>query len=415
MIEALRIRNFRLLFISQGTSTSGSYMQDIAQAWLVLHISHDYTALGLVVAFQYLPMLFFGAWGGVFSDRFDRRRLLFATDALGGALALILAVLVLTDSVHLWQIYLLALLLGFANLVNQPAGQSILGEIVGEDLLTRAVGLTVSLVSIARVIGPVVAGILLTTLGFGVCFLVNAATFVVSLVCLAAIRPREMYPVAHIPRQQGQVRAALSHVWETHNLKITLILLVVMGIFCFNFTITMAVLGKGAFGVGPAGFAFLFACWGFGGGFGSLLAARGSDPDLKRLGWVGVLFGISVLAMSACPTLVEAAGVSVIVGVLTFWFVSMSADLLQLSSRPEMRGRVMSFWFVVLWGSYPIGSPLMTWAANSAGPRAPLVLCGAVAVASCGVCLLWDRHRGAWSRPGPIIHTSGVDQQQGNG
>jgi len=393
VMEPLKIRNFRLLFFAQATSTSGSFMQDVAQAWLVLQLSHDYTALGVVVAFQYVPMLFFGAWGGVFSDRFDRRRLLFATDALGGVLALILAVLVLTNSVQIWQIYLLAILLGFANLVNQPAGQSILGELVGEDLLTRAVGLTVSLVSLARVVGPIVAGIVLATLGFGACFLVNAATFAVSLACLAAMRPAEMYPAVHIPREHRQVRAALSHVWATHNLKITLILLVIMGIFCFNFAITLAVLGKGAFGVDEAGFAVLFACWGFGGGFGSLLAARKSSPDLKRLGWIGVLFGFSVLVMAVCPTLTEAAAVSVIVGVLTFWFVSMSADLLQVSSRPEMRGRVMALWFVVLWGSYPIGSPLMTWAANSAGPRAPLVLCGAVATAACGSWLFWAHFR----------------------
>ncbi len=390
-MEALRVRNFRLLFISQGVSISGSIMQDIAQAWLVLQITSDYTALGFLLAFQYLPMLLFGEWGGVFADRFDRRRLLFATDVVGGVLALILAALVITNTVHLWEIYILALVLGFTNLINQPAGQSILGQLVGENLLTGAVGLSLSLLSVARVIGPIAAGVLLAISGFSVCFLLNAASFGVSLLCLAAIRPADMYPVTQIPRQPGQVRDGLVYVWTTHNLKITLILLAIMGVFCFNFTITLGVLGHGAFGVGPAGFALLFACWGFGGGLGSLLVARQSIPNLNRLGWGGVLFGLSVLALAASPSLMIAGGLSLIVGVLTFWFVSASADLLQVSSRPEMRGRVMALWFVVLWGSFPIGSPLMTWVANVAGPRAPLVVCAAVALVSCGTWLVWTR------------------------
>ena len=393
MIEALRVRNYRLLFISQGVSIIGSSMQDIAQAWLVIKLTDDFTALGFVIAFQYLPMLLFGAWGGVFADRFDRRRLLLATDALGGLLALILAILVVTDSVHLWQIYLLALLLGFANLVNQPAGQSILGQLVGEDLLTKAVGLTMSSFSVARVIGPVIAGVLLATVGFGVCFFLNALTYVVSLAYLAAMRRSEMNPVARIPREHGQVRAGLRYVWGTHNLKVTVCLLAVMGIFCFNFVVTLAALARGAFATGPGGFAFLFASFGVGGGIGSLLAARRSNPDLNRLGWIGVLFGVSVLVLAISPMLIVADVVSVISGVLAFWFVSASADLLQVTSRPEMRGRVMALWFVALWGSFPIGSPLMSWIANSAGPRFPLVVCGAVAMASCGIWLLWARHQ----------------------
>lgn len=393
MIEALRVRNYRLLFISQSVSISGSSMQDIAVAWLVINLTHDFTALGFVVAFQYLPMLLLGAWGGVFSDRFDRRLLLFATDALGGVLALILAILVVTNSVHLWQIYLLALLLGFANLINQPAGQSILSQLVGEDLLTRAVGLTLSSFSVARVIGPVVAGVVLATVGFAPCFFINAGTYLVSLAYLAAIRPAEMNPVTPIPREHGQVRSGLRYVLDTHNLKVTLGLLAVMGIFCFNFAITLAALAKGAFATGPGGFAFLFASFGVGGGVGSLLAARRSNPDLNRLGWLGVLFGVSVLVLAATPMLVVADGVSMIVGVLAFWFVSASADLLQVTSRPEMRGRVMALWFVTLWGSFPIGSPLMSWVANMAGPRSPLVVCGAVALASCGIWLLWARHQ----------------------
>jgi len=389
----LKVRNFRLLFIAHGISTSGSFMQDIVQAWLVLHLSHSYMDLGLVVCLQYLPMLFFGAWGGVFADRFDRRRLLFMTDAVGGVLALTLAILVLTNSVHLWEIYVLALLVGCTSLVNEPAGQSILGELVGEDLLPKAVGLIVSLVSIARVVGPIAAGILLATVGYGPCFIVNAATYLVSLACLAAIRPAEMFSVAHISRQHGQVREGLRHVRENQNLRVTLILLAIMGIFCFNFIVTLSVLAKGALSLESAGVAILFAAWGLGGGFGSLLAARKSTPDLRRLGWLGVLFGVSVLVLAASPTLAVAAGISTGVGVLTFWFVSSSADLLQVWSQPEMRGRVMALWFVVLWGSYPIGSPLMTWVAENEGPRAPLVLCGVAAVVSCGTWLLWaHRH-----------------------
>ncbi len=315
------------------------------------------------------------------------------TDAVGGTLALTLTILAFTNSVHIWEVYALALLLGIANLVNQPAGQSILGELVGEDLLTTAVGLSVSLLSIARIIGPIFAAVLLATSGFGACFLLNTGTFVVSLVCLAAMRSHEMYSVVHVPRAHGQIRASLRYVGGNHTLKITLVLLLMMGIFCFNFTTMLPVLCKGAFGAGPVGFASIFAFWGFGGALGSLVASRKYTPELNRLGWLGVLFGISVLILAVSPTLAVADGVSLLIGMLLFWFLAVSADLLQVSARADMRGRVMALWVIVLWGSNPIGGAVVAWAANTSGPRAPLVVCGAVAVALCGIPVLWARRR----------------------
>ena len=393
VMEALKVRNFRLLFISQGISVTGTSLQDVAQAWLVLQLSSDYTALGIVVAFQYLPMLLFGAWGGEIVDRFDRRRLLFVTDAFGGLLALILAILVISHSVQLWHIYVLALCVGFVNLINQPAGQSILGQLVGEKLLIRAVDLTLSAFSISRVVGPILAGLLLETVGFGVCFVVNAASYLVSLGFLAAIRPAEMYPVSAIARQRGQVRAGLAYVRSSPNLRITLILVAVIGIFVFNYQFNLATLAKGTFGTGPSGFALLFSCFGVGGGIGSLLAGRKSAPNLTRLGGIGILLGVGTFALAASPNLVVAAGLSLLAGVVAYWFVSTSADLLQVTSHPEMRGRVMALWFIGVVGSFAIGSPFTSWVANMAGPRASLAVSGAVALASCGIVILWARHR----------------------
>ncbi len=393
MAASLRLRNYRLLFVSQGVSLTGTSLQDVAQAWLVLQLSNNYLSLGLVVALQYLPVLIFGAAAGEVADRLNKRRILQVTDAAGGILALVLAVLVVTGTVRVWQVDVLAFLLGITNLLNQPAGQSITVEVVGEELLTNAVGLNMMEFNVSRTVGPLLAGVLLYTVGFSVCFFVNAASYGISLVCLAAMRTAELHPSKPTARGPGHIRDGLRYVWATPKLRTTLILMGVVGVFTFNFPVTLALLGKETFGNGPVGFTLLFSCLGIGGIIGSLLVASHRSVAMDGLERIGLAFGALVLLVAALPWGWTITLACVVMGVAAFGFSTSGGAILQGASRPDMRGRVMALWLVALIGSFPIGAPMASWVAQTAGPRAPLVLGGVVCIAVCAAYLAFDKYR----------------------
>ena len=368
--SSLRVRNYRLYFTAQLISVSGTWMQSVAQAWLVLHLTGSGVDLGIVVGLQFLPMLLAGPFGGLVADRLDRRRLLFATQAAGGFLALGLGILVVTDLVQLWQVYLFAVLLGVVNVFDNPARQTFVMEMVGRHDLPNAVSLNTVVMNASRVIGPAIGGVVITFFGLGICFFLNAASYVAVIVGLAMMRVSELFPTEHVARARGQVREGFRYVWRTPSLRNTLLAIAIIGIFAYNFTVTLALLAKGTFGGGAGAYSLLTSCMGIGAVAGGLAAAHHAKPTPRLLQVLALVFGGLIAAVALAPSLLVASLLIVVMGAASIGFIATANASLQLAAAPEMRGRVMALYAMAFLGSTPIGAPLVGAIAQATDPRA---------------------------------------------
>jgi len=389
--SSLRIRNFRLFFVAQLISVSGTWMQSVAQAWLVLHLTGSGVDLGIVVGLQFLPMLLLGPFGGLVADRANKRNLLFCTQAAGGILALVLGALVVTDTVVLWQVYLLAGLLGVVNLFDNPARQTFMIEMVGREDLPNAVSLNAALMNASRVVGPAIGGVIITVFGLGICFLVNAASYVAVIVGLAMMRTSELRRTDPVPRARGQVREGFRYVWATPALRNVLLAVALIGIFAYNFTVTLALLAKETFHGGAGAYAVLTSCMGAGAVIGGLIAAHRARPTPRLLQVLALVFGGLLAAVALAPTLLAADLLIVLMGAASIGFVATANATLQLTSDPAMRGRVMALYAMAFLGTTPIGAPLVGAIAQWTNPRVAL-LSGAVATLVAAGLLMW-RHQ----------------------
>ncbi len=398
--SSLRIRNYRLYFTAQLISVSGTWMQTVAQAWLVLHLTGSSVDLGIVVGLQFLPMLLFGPFGGLVADRMNKRRLLYATQTAGGLLALVLGVLVVTHSVQLWQVYLLAAMLGVVNVFDNPARQTFVMEMVGRDDLPNAVSLNTVVMNASRVVGPAIGGVVIVVFGLGVCFFVNAASYVAVLIGLSMMRSRELYPSQRVARAKGQVREGFRYVWRTPSLRNTLLAIALIGIFAYNFTVTLAVLAKVTFHGGAGAYSLLTSCMGFGAVVGGLLAAHRARPTPRLLQVLALVFGGLLAAVALAPTLLTASILIVFMGAASIGFIATANATLQLSSDPSMRGRVMALYAMAFLGTTPIGAPLVGAIAQWASPRVALLTGASATVLAAGL-LMW-RHQVGLRRVGDV-------------
>ena len=379
--RSLHVRNYRIYFLAQIVSVSGTWMQTVAQAWLVLRlapVSHQGIDLGLVTALQFLPMLLFGTYGGLVADRLDKRRLLYATQSAAGALALVLGLLTQLQVVRLWQVFLLAALLGVVNLFDNPARQTFVLEMVDRDDLPNAVSLNSVVMNSARVIGPAVGGLLIAFVGLAVCFEVNAASYLSVLVGLSLMRRHDLHHSQTITRGRGQLREGLRYVWRTPGLRDPLLLVAVVGTLAYNFQVVLALLAKLTFHGGPGAYALLTSLMGGGAVLGGLVVAGRNRPDIHRLTALGMGFGALILVVALSPTLTMAALVLVPMGALSIAFIATANATLQLRAAPTMRGRVMALYAIAFLGTTPIGSPLVGWISQTSSPRVALGV-GAVA------------------------------------
>ncbi len=397
---ALSVRNYRLYFTGQVVSVSGTWMQMVAQAYLILFVLHG-TGVDVAIAtgLQFLPMLFFGPFGGLIADRLDKRKLLFATQVSAGLLALVFGLLVLTHSIQITDVYVLAGLLGVVNLFDNPARQTFVPEMVGRDLLPNAVSLNSVVMNGARVIGPGIGGVLILTLGVSTCFMVNAGSYVAVLVALSLMRKDELHPTHAVARAGGQVREGLRYVWSTPDLRNPLLSMVVVGIFAFNFTVTLPLLAKFTFNGGAGLYSFFLAAMGAGAVAGGLFMAHRSRPTQKLLALIGAVFGVLILAVALAPTKTVAIVLLVPMGAASISFIATNNSILQLRSEPSMRGRVMSLNALAFLGTTPIGAPLLGWISDASNPRMALLV-GAVATLGASVPLVLyatrtDRSRSA--------------------
>ena len=387
MISSLRQRNYRLFFFGQLVSVAGTWMQTVAQSFVVLDLTHSGTQLGLTSAARFLPMFVFGPLGGVFADRMDRRRVLYVTQTLSGLLAGVFAVTVGTHSIRLWIVYLLALALGFVNVFDNPARQSFISEMVSAGDLPNAVTLNSVAMNMARVLGAALGGVIAAAIGLALCFTINALSFGAVLVSLAAMRSSELFPAKRVSRQKKQVRQGLRYVRNTPELLIPLLMIAVIGTLAWEFQVSLPLMASKVFHGGAASYGVMASVMGAGAVVGGLISAARARPRARALCLAAIGWGIAILAAAVAPSFVLELAALVFVGYGSITFNSLAKTTLQLAAKPEMRGRVMALWALAWLGSTPIGGPIVGWAGQAFGARWALVI-GGVAALACGVLAL---------------------------
>jgi MFS family permease len=367
---ALSVRNFRLYFFGQLISVSGTWMQSVAQGWLVLQLTGSSVDLGFVVALQYVPMLFFGSYGGLVADRHEKRRILYCTQVSAGLLALLLGVLVTTHHATFATVLVLAALLGVVNLFDNPARQSFVQEMVGRDLIVNAVSLNSVLMNAGRLIGPGIAAGFIAVVGTADCFYANAASFLAVLIALLMMRKRDFVPMKTVEREKGQLRLGLRYVRDNPLLRHVIIAVAIVGTFAYNFTVTLPLLSRITFHQhSAADYGVLMAAMGAGAVIGGLVIAHRSRPTPKMLAFLVLGFGFFMTLVALAPSVRLAEIALVPTGAFSIALIATANATLQLNSSQQMRGRVMALFAIAFLGTTPIGAPLVGVIVSWTNPR----------------------------------------------
>lgn len=377
---SLSIRNYRLYFIGQAVSLSGTWMQTVALGWLVLQVTGSGTQVGVVVALQFLPMLFLGPWGGLIADRYNKRTILYATQVAFGISTLLLGVLVWMDSVSLWTLYGFALFFGMVRVFDNPTRQTFVGEMVGDSQIKNAVSLNATVNNLARAVGPSIAGVLIAGVGMAFCFFFNAATYLVTLWTLFQMRASELHSAPQKKKGKGEVMEGFRYVMATPVIRNTLLMMAFIGTFVFEFQVSLPILADNVFHGDASSYAALLSAMGIGSVIGGLFAAGRHSVSTRHLVIFIFLFGVSILGTALMPTLALATLGMFVVGFFSINVTSLGNTTLQLESKPEMRGRVMALWGMAMLGSTPIGGPIVGFLGEHYGGRWGLGIGGIVAV-----------------------------------
>jgi MFS family permease len=376
---SLSVPNYRRYFSGQVVSITGNWMQTVAEMWLMVQLTGNGVSVGLTAALQFLPILLFGAWGGLLADRMPKRRLLTITQTLMAAPALTMWLLTVNGSIEVWMVYALVLVRGCVTAIDNPARQSFVVEMVGADRVVNAVALNSVIVHTARILGPAAAGGVIALIGVGPCFLVNAISFIAMIVALRAMDPAELHTPPMAPRRApGQLRLALRYVRQTPELLIPLAMMAVVGTLSYNFQVLLPLLAHFTWHGTAATYTGLAVAMGVGSVMGALAAGARGRVGPRLLVGAAAAFGIAELLVAAAPDIPLQLAALIPLGAISVTFAAGINSSLQLSVEPTMRGRVMALYSVVFLGSTPIGAPLVGWIAQVAGPRAGLLL-GAVA------------------------------------
>jgi MFS family permease len=370
--------NYRRYYAGQAVSNIGTWMQTIGQSWLVLELTGSATAIGALVAFQSLPVLVLGPYGGVVADRADKRKLLMGLMAGKGLLALVLGLLTVTHNVELWMVFVLAGLLGLNNCFENPTRQAFVLEMVGPEHLRNAVSLNSVLINVARAIGPAAAGMIIATGGIGLCFLINAATFIGPLFSLATLDKSKLQPSPPSGRGRGQLREGIAYARRTPAIAVPLVMMAIIGCLAYEFQVVLPIVAKESFNGGASTYGFMTATMGIGAVAGGLWIAARGRTGVKALTQASVLFGVAIMAAAVAPTLPLELVALLLVGATSVQCLSQGSSTIQLAAAPMMRGRIMALWAVAVMGSTPIGGPAAGAVSQYFGARSGLVL-GSVA------------------------------------
>ena len=397
MFRSLRVRNYRLYAAGQVVSLTGTWMQRVAQDWLILELSgNSGTAIGLVLALQFGPTLVFSLFGGVLADRYDKRRILFVTQTVMILQAAVLGLLDVTGAVQLWHVYLLATVLGVTSALDVPVRQSFVVEMVGSTDLPNAVSLNSVTFNLARIVGPSLAGVLIAAVGTGWVFLGNAVFTIAVILGLAAMRPGELLRSPPTGRSPGQLTEGLRYVRSRPDLVLPMVLVFVVGTFGMNWPVTMALLAKEVFGRGATGYGLLSTAIAVGSLFGALASTRRTARPRIRLLLTGAFaFGVLEVLVGVMPTYWTLMAMLLPTGAAALIFTIAANSSVQLGSDPAFRGRVMALYLMCFLGGTPLGAPLVGAVSDALGPRAGVVIGGAVcAVTAVVAAVVVARRRG---------------------
>jgi MFS family permease len=383
--------NYRMWAIGAIVSNVGTWMQRTAQDWLVLtQLTHkNATAVGVVMALQFGPLALLLPWTGFAADHLDRRKLLFATQAAMGALALGLGILTVSGAVQLWHVYTFAFLLGCVTAFDAPARQVFVSELVVEADLSNAVALNSTSFNAARMIGPAIAGVLIATVGTGWVFLINAASFAAVLASLSLLRVGELHQRSRAPRNRGGLADGFRYIWKRPDLRAILLMFFLIGTFGLNFPIFISTMSVSVFRKGAGQYGLLTSSMAVGSVAGALLAASRATPRIVVLASGAALFGGGLALAAFMPNYVLFAVALVVIGVSAQTFTTTANGAVQLSTDPAMRGRVMAILLAIALGGTPIGAPIVGWVADTFGPRWALGVGAASGFAAAAVGLAY--------------------------
>ncbi|MFF4371438.1 MFS transporter [Streptomyces sp. NPDC001594] len=382
MFSSLRVRNYRLFAAGQAVSNTGTWMQRIAQDWLVLSLTGSASAVGVTIALQFLPMLLFGLYGGVLADRLPKRPLLIATQIAMGLTGVALAALTLAGHVQVWHVYLAAFLLGLVTVVDNPARQTFVSEMVGPAQVANAVSLNSANFQSARLVGPAIAGVLITAVGSGWAFLLNGLSFAAPIAALLMMRTRELYVVEPRPRAKGQLREGLRYVAGRPDLVWPIVLVGFIGTFGFNFPIWLSAFVDDVFHADAGTYGLFNTLIAAGSLAGALLAARRGNTRLRVLVTAAVLFSALLLVTAFAPGFWLFAALLVPVGMFGLTVNVVANSSVQMATDPAMRGRVMALYMMVFTGGTPVGAPLVGWITDTYGARLGMAAGGLVSLAA---------------------------------
>lgn len=418
MFSSLKVRNYRLFFLGQVVSNTGTWMQRIAQDWLVLSLTGSATAVGITTALQFLPMLLFGLYGGVLVDRLPKRPTLLVTQTAMAVTGLALAFLTISGHVEVWHVYVAAFAMGLATVVDNPARQSFVSEMVGPDQLQNAVSLNSANFQSARLVGPAVAGVLITGVGTGYAFLFNGLSFVAPIAGLLLMRARELHVVERAPRGKGQLREGLRYVAGRPELIWPIVLVGFVGTFAFNFPVYLSAFADDVFHAGAGSYSLFNTLMAVGSVTGALLAARRGTARLRLLIAGAALFGAVEIVAALLPSLWMFALLMIPLGLFGMTVNVTANTTIQMSTDPAMRGRVMALYMMVFLGGSPVGAPIVGWITDTYGPRVGLAAGGAVAALAAAVIgLILARVGGlrvsvGWSRGHPVVRFVPREREQ---
>ncbi|WP_022885185.1 MFS transporter [Glaciibacter superstes] len=377
-LVSLSVPNFRLFTVSNVIAMTATWMQRIAQDWLVLELTGSVAAVGITVAMQFAPMLFFGLFGGVIVDRYSKRMLLMLTQSVAAGLSLALTILTLTDAVQVWQVWVIAFLVGLVTVVDNPTRQVFVNEIVGPRYLRNAITINSSVFQLGGLIGPAVSGALIVAVGAGWSFGINTVACLVTVIALSRLKASTLHRAPPAPRRSGQLREGIRYVASKPTIFWPIVMLGFLSVFSLNMPVLLAAYASDVYDVGAGGYGLFNTLVAIGAFVGALASTRRGSIRLRTVISCGGVWAVIQATSGLMPTELLFAVVLVATGVANQFFFTAGNPLVQMSSNVRVRGRVMSVWVLVLLGGQAIGGPLMGWIVESFGPHVGMLVSGLV-------------------------------------